>query len=603
MKKLILSAAAAAALSASATVSFWGDAWGDIGFGLNAHPSGGESVAFGDYAGYGAQEAWRTAFLGSYAGSTAARTWKSVYLGDEAGLSARSHSGVVAIGSGACAFASGLTNVVAIGTSAFAGWNALADATWINGQLYIGKGDGIFLTDDPALQFADAPLFYTNGCWTVRGDVHVEGEMKRVEPATGGFVDPLGAWAGEFDYYVDARIGSDGNSGLLGHPCATITGVVGRITAAYYNAETTNEFPTVCVMPGSYEYPGELPSMGITFVAASGRDATVIEPSDPSSSNACRQINVNPDSAYYLPTFKGFTFRGFNASRSYRVVMSNDYWWQCAAFFLVAFEDCVFENAKFFVAGSRSSTDYCYIFGGCVLSRCEVRPTVRFRSIDIYWFSNPGIWECFYASEFYDCVIRLGEDSDGTERLSHALGSRCFFSNSYVEKPKIGARYAIRKQASASNSTVTGHPPGMTNSTVRVGEDLYSFYPDRQLFGANSIVSIGSYDGGFVDTSWCPAYSAASFGDDLRPVDDSKRFYGYGSGADRRLRNAILADVADALTNEGYPSNVVVRLLAKRQSVASPAIPPERPTFAYHPEFRPPDPDDGEIDDEENEGE
>jgi len=611
MKRLILSAAAAAALSASATVSFWGDAWGDIGFGLNAHPSGGESVAFGDYAGYGAQGAWRSAFLGSYAGSGSAQAWKSVYLGDEAGLSARSHSGVVAIGSGACAFAAGLTNVVAIGTSAFAGWNAIADATWINGQLYIGKGDGIFLTDDPALQFADAPLFYTNGCWTVRGDVHVVGEMKRVEPATGGFVDPLGAWAGEFDYYVDARIGNDGNSGLLGHPCATITGVVGRITAALDNAETTNEFPTVCVMPGSYDYPGELPSIGITFVAVSGRDATFIEPS---SSNACRQINVNPDGAYYLPTFKGFTFRGFNASRAYGVRNSSDYWWQFGSFVLVAFEDCAFEDAEFFVVGIHTATTYCFIFAGCILSRCEVRPTVHFRSIQ-WGISNPGITDCFWASEFYDCVLRLGEDAGGTPTsrmsitgepmTSHGLATDCYFANTYAEKPKTAASYVARFRA--GGTTVTGRAVCATNSTFRVVQIINSLnlYQSDKNAIVNSIFSAGSYEGGFIGTSWYPAYGAAPFGDDLRPVDDSKRFYGYGSGADRRLRNAILADVADALTNEGYPSNVVMRLLAKRQPVAMSVAPPERPTFAMAnwDSFRPPDPDDEVIDDEENEGE
>jgi len=596
LRTLALSALALApCLAANATATFWGDGFGDIGFGLSARPSGGESVAFGDYAGNLAEDAWRTAFLGAYAGRLSRSMHRSVYLGDEAGQGSSLHDGVVAIGSAAASWSRGMTNVVAIGDWALAGWGNLCDATWINGQVYISKGDGIFITDDPSRQFADAPAFYTNGCWTLQGSLVVRGEMLREDPGTGDVVDPLGVWQGDYDYYVDGYRGLDTNSGRLGQPFQTLTGAVARIAADIDTGAFTNGVPTVAVSRGSYEYLGEIATTNaINFVAISGKGSTFIEPQ--TSGSPHRMGMPNSDDVTSLPVFKGFTFRGFNASSAYGGTVSSRPWWRNASFFLVAFEDCTFEDAPFFVVDGKSSTVYCYVFSYCILEKCEVRPTVRFRSVP--QGPNPGnagARDPFFCSEFYSSVIRFGEDVSDTESYSHLLSYSCHFDNCFVEKPKVGWSSVMRRNA--GYPTVSGLYPSVTNSTIRIGTNVNGSSSVSANYLWNSIYSVGSNSSGVSGTNFFPAYDEIAYGDDLRPTDFSKRFFGYMSGNDRGLKNAILSDVADALSNEGYPSNVVVRLLARRQPAAVPAAAPARPMRMVTPICR--DPEDIDLEYEE----
>lgn len=570
LRNLALSALALApCLAANATATFWGDGFGDIGFGLSARPSGGESVAFGDYAGNLAEDAWRTAFLGAYAGRLSRSMHRSVYLGDEAGQGSSLHDGVVAIGSAAASWSRGMTNVVAIGDWALAGWGNLCDATWINGQVYISKGNGIFITDDPSRQFADAPVFYTNGCWTLQGSLVVRGEMLREDPGTGDVVDPLGVWQGDYDYYVDGYRGLDTNSGRLGQPFASITGAVARISADIEGGTFTNGIPTVGVMRGSYEYPGTLPTNAFRFVAISGRGETFIEPQ---SAESCRRMSMpNSDDVSELTEFRGFTFRGFDSDTSYIRLFTRNEWWMRSPFFLLSFVDCIFEEATY---SAPSGTDwYRQVFLFCVLDGCEVRPTVRVVGEGSGSLNNPGINDLFRGSEFYSCVICMGTNTIAAHAHSPALASQCYFENCYVDVPVAGEYYVFRN---SSGGTVTGHSKGFKNSTVRVAIYLGSGSGSAGLGGENNICSVA--DRQFAtSTSLYPAYGEIEYGDDLRPKDYSKRFFGYGSGNDRGLRNAILTDVAAALADEGYPSNVVVRLLARRQPAAV-AEPPSRPT-------------------------
>lgn len=569
MKRTLILTLSLATFAASATVVFWGDGFGNIGFGLEAHPSGGESVAFGDYAGSLSQDIWRSAFLGAYAGERARDIGSSVYLGDEAGRKSSLHDGVVAIGDGALSWSKGATNVVAVGSNACAGWCNLRNTTWINGQLYISEEDGIFITDSPARQFADAPAFYTNGTWTIQGNIVVRGGMWREEPGTGAVVDPLGSWSGDYDYYIDCRRGGDGNSGRLGHPFASITGAVARISADIEGGTFTNGIPTVAVMRGSYEYPGTLPTNAFRFVAISGRGETSIEPQ---SAESCRRMSMpNSDDVSELTEFRGFTFRGFDSDTSYSRASSRNEWWMRSPFFLLAFSDCVFEEATY---SAESGDDlYRQVFLFCVLDGCEVRPTVRVVGEGSGWLGNSGINELFRGSEFYSCIICMGTNTIAAHTYSPAFASQCYFENCYVDVPVAGEYYVFR---SSSGATVTGHSKGFKNSTIRIAAYRGTGSGSAGLSGENSIFSVADRQSA-TTTSLYPAYGEIEYGDDLRPKDYSKRFFGYGSGNDRGLRNAILTDVAAALADEGYPSNVVVRLLARRQPAAA-AEPPSRPT-------------------------
>ena len=570
MKRTITLTLTLTSVAAFATVVFWGDGFGDIGFGLEAQPQGVESVAFGDYAGALSQDIWRSAFLGAYAGERGRNIGSSVYLGDEAGRRSSLHDGVVAIGDGALAWSRGATNVVAIGSYACTGWCNVRNTTWINGQLYISEEDGIFITDSPARQFADAPAFYTNGTWTIQGNVVVRGGMWREEPGTGTVGDPLGAWSGDYDYYIDCRRGGDGNPGRLGHPFASITGAVARISADIEGGTFTNGIPTVGVMRGSYEYPGTLPTNAFRFVAISGRGETFIEPQ---SAESCRRMSMpNSGDVSELTEFRGFTFRGFDSDTSYSMSAYGDEWWMRSPFFLLSFVDCIFEEATY---SKPSASYYRQVFLFCVLDGCEVRPTVRPAGGDVSsgWLGNPGINEFFRGSEFYSCVICMGTNTIAAHAHSPAFASQCYFENCYVDVPVVGEYYVFRN---GSGGTVTGHSKGFKNSTVRVAVYPGSGSGSAGLTGDNCIFSVA--DRQFAtSTSLYPAYGEIEYGDDLRPKDYSKRFFGYGSGNDRGLRNAILTDVAAALADEGYPSNVVVRLLARRQPAAV-AEPPSRPT-------------------------
>ena len=558
---------AAAFSAANATVVFWGDGFGDIGFGALAHPSGSESVAFGDYAASLSQDIWRSSFVGAYAGANARALHSSVYLGDEAGIGCSEHDGVVAIGSGAAAFVRGATNVVAIGSSAMAGWGGLSDATYVNGQLYMAKGDGIFLTDDPTLQFSSAPLYYTNGVWTLRGNVHVQGRMTREAPGTGETVEVLGAWPGDFDYYLDARRGDDGNSGRIGFPCQSITGIVARVEADIASGAWTNGIPQIGVMRGSYDYPGTISTNAMRFVSVQGRDATVIEPLDPANSNAIRRLSMPNGGVSELTEFNGFTFKGFNASTAYGGGGAYGSWWNNAAFFLVYFSDCVFEDAEFFLIPGYTYSNYLYFFSYCVLDKCEVRETVRYRSNSYLAEGNDGVASLFNSSEFYSCIIRLGEDAPDGELGYANLAVDCYFENCLVYKPKLKKSRAVRK----IGGTVTGRIPGIYGSTILIGEHVGGTFMTTTPGSSwavsveNSIVADGTNTHVYDSTSWYPTYSQLTLGDDLRPTDDSKIFFGYESGEGRRLRNAILEAVAAALNDQGYEEPVVTRLLAARQ--------------------------------------
>ena len=579
-KAFILASGIGLALAARATVVFWGDSFGDIGFGLAAQPQGAESVAFGDYAGALSQGIWRSSFVGAYSGRYARDVLASVYFGDEAGLGAGAHSGVVAIGDGALACSKGATNVVAIGTGACAGWCNVHDTTWINGQVYISEEDGIFVTDSPSRQFADAPVFYTNGCWTIRGNLHVIGEMTRADPGTGDVVDPLGAWSGDYDYYVDCRRGGDGNSGRLGRPFASITGAVARIAADLEGGVFTNGVPTVGVMRGAYEYPGTLPTNAFRFVAISGKGDTFIEPQ---STNSCRRMSMPNGDVEALTEFRGFTFRGFDSDTSYSWHSFDGVWWKRSPFFLIEFRDCAFEEATYSTA---SGTDwYRQVFLFCVLDGCEVRPTVRVCGRDDGGVSNYGVNELFRGCEFHSCVIRMGTNTVAASSRSPSASSSCYFENCYVDIPGVGGKYTFKP----NGSTVTGRGPGITNSTIRVGAYLGSGTGVNALPAAgNSIISVQDSTQAASGTSIYPAYGEVEYGDDLRPKDYSKRFFGYMSGNDRGLRNAILTDVSEALREEGY-TNVAVRVLALRQpaihdEAPSPAVGQQLPVVAPDPE-------------------
>lgn len=536
MKKfIIINCATAFAFAATASEMISGAYNTTLGYLAGLDGSGDRITAVGAAAGGSSWENGNTTFVGAASGVG------SYYLQNCIGLGYRS-----------LRQAHNMTNVVAIGSGAFSEAEGHRDATWINGHFYAenGKGVHLFETNDRNAPGA-ASLSISNGVAVIKGDLVVTGDIWR--RADGLLSDNENRK--EFDYYLSASYGDDDASGNESAPCRTIAGVLNRIQSDCDNGLAEGEFFTVGVHRGTYEYPGDIPSVGVELVAIDGKEKTFIAPL---SDDSPRRISKSASGVNYLTGFRGFTFEGFNTDISFRWSGGNPDWVKRSAFFLIEFTDCVFQNAHYINTRPNNSMSwYAFTFNCCVCTDCEVKPTV----VPIFELqknngNNPGISDIIYRSEFRNCVIRFGADEDLSVDYAKSVCAYTRMENCFVEIPKAGSYYALR--AASTHTTVTGLVSGFYDSTIIIRESKnYTPSLDSQTNGRLYDCLVSFPVGGWSDRlteNGNRSEIGFEFGEDYRPNDYALRFYGYHAQCDRGLRNSIIGDLVNALEAHDQPA-------------------------------------------------
>ena len=498
--------------------------------------SGAFNTSLGYLAGHGAQGNRMTVMGAGSGGESYSDDYVELF-GGACGTFSSYLIDVTGIGYRSVRYSSNMSNVVAIGSFSLSDISQLHDATYLNGQFYAEKDYGLYLTNDKDLKRERAPIFFTNGVWTMNANLVIKGQ---VEIASEQPLIPIDI-SGMYDLYLDSEKGDDANTGYVNRPKRTMKAILDKIAETDFD---TNYYVTVCVYPGQYEYPMDLDSnVGIVFDAIGGSDKTFI--GEPFGVSASTNRYVNNRSPYWI-AYNGFTFRDFDAGL--------EEGGPAGAFCYVWFGGCEFTDAQPRISRNRS------VFHGCVLDKgCVLGSTViPMRNGD---FSGLELNEhnVIIGSEIYDSIISFGNGADDDRNTAPRLSHRSRFVNSFV---LFGICYgAVTYPASDDELTILGQDPTVIETTVIVHSTNQNHFKDvigtyeRKQPAKNCLIAINQVDEADVYGESNKAVSSDVLKfvtGSYRPLDSQYWYWGYDSAKTRNIRNSVLADVAIALDQEGY---------------------------------------------------
>ena len=321
----------------------------------------------------------------------------------------------------------GMTDVrrsVGIGISSMRGANGLYHATDINGQFYADESNRVIRIGVDNRGDSNTPLSYSNGLWTVNGNLLVNGSI-----SVGSSTVPSAQPSEEFDLYVDASRGDDGYDGTTPFtPKRTIDGAI---------AALTNAGERICLRSGHYAYPRlahkrylHVPdSMGwFSVVGIDGKENTYIDGMGlpPGTNNwICATTDSGGMCEFHGVTFKNWSSGTFvywnNTVTPYRYA---------GPFVFLYFEDCDFADTQCHAAVNGYTgvnRDGGCVFFNCIFKSCSFRNIV----VDGLGFGYYGLSPFLSACLAVDCDLSVTGRSDTRTYCQIAYDTHLF--NSYME--------------------------------------------------------------------------------------------------------------------------------------------------------------------------
>ncbi|MBO5705594.1 MAG: hypothetical protein J6S05_01090 [Bacteroidaceae bacterium] len=494
----------------------------------------------------------RSTVMGAGAGGEATGIVRTDFMGAAAGAYSSNLTDCIGIGFRSLMNSSDMSEVVAIGTDAFTNRTGLTKATWINGQFVAyGQNNTFAIRAKRETPETNAPIYYADGVLNLNAaEIRFNGTTAS-SGGMGGASDPMLAG---YDLYVDCVNGNDSYAGTtLGTAKRTIDG-------AY--AAVTNHDATICLLPGIHLAPTSVlggstgswsnidyPAYRVHLVAPYGKEKTVIDGEGLRSYWGC---------SYPFSSIKGCTLRNMVSRKMNRPV-----------FFAVFFLDCDIDASNNPVMSNYATA----LFEYCVLEKCFVIGGVSQQYSDEPEGSMSSAGAIIESSDSFDTVFDLA-----TTGMCKSVTRNSHFENCFFRIGKVW-RFSI----SETDGSVLGNESGFFDSTV-VCPALSSEYVMSTAVGC--LLGLGSVDEspayGRMTESVCTnaATVAALIQSDYRPpVGEWRfRFVGYGSAADRAVKNSMENSIIDALLkNEDLNITQTARMnlmrsVALNESIDAPRV-------------------------------
>lgn len=467
-------------------------------------------AAFAAVEACGAEGDWLT-WGGVLAGSGMTGT-RTTMLGAAAGGGATGADRCVFIGGGAGAYSTNLTRCVAIGHGAMARTASLNGATWLNGQFYTSaQGNEFWIKASPDTPDTNAPIHYADGVLNLNATVRLNGgEMSGGGPS-GGSSGPslLG-----YDLYVDAANGDDIHSGAS--PASAK-----RTLDAAVSLVATNDV-RICLLPGVYSSPtgtystkNEYPAYRVHFVAPHGPDKVTMTGGGERFLTGCSNA---------FTSVAGCTLTGFKVAKNSQ-----------PAFFGLHFTNCVFTGEVW-----QSNPEKAPTFGSCLFDDCRVSLARRVESDAAS--SNSGS-AFLHGCEAERTVFNVASTNAPKVLLYGSALRDCYVYAEGVSCLAVGS----------SQGTVLGGVMSLADCTVvcpSEAETGSGTIPVRGcLIGVGTNGVAGAWSGLENSIVTNAAAIAEALEADCRPAVTNwrYRFHGYGSAAERALRDSVLESIRAAL--------------------------------------------------------
>ncbi|MGN0851862.1 MAG: hypothetical protein ACI4Q3_00635 [Kiritimatiellia bacterium] len=473
--------------------------------------SGVDSLAIGNLAGKGGS-ANRTVVIGSGAGAYMTGGDSNLFVGAASGLRTKNVKSSVALGHYAMRGATNLTRCVGIGDLAFKEAKDINGATWINGQFYAGDGR-FWIRPGTGGNETNSPIYYANGTLYLNA--------QKVVAAGGGVISggTAGAGAETYDWYVSSA-GDDANDGR------TAASAKRTIDAAWDEAAHGDR---IAVLPGTYYSPSGMSvdmtwndgssvvitNKAVDIVATSGPDYTFID------GGGVRSFIGNAGS---MPTVKGFTVRNIGSS-----IYSKTYRTGAAA---VCFDGCRMAwTNQYEINHSNCGMSW------CVFTNCDIYASMVVSN----YIGGQGYDNTFVACNLMDSRIKM-EQTDGNKYK--------FGQNNAVERclvhldgaQEVGFWMNSCYAPLGGSTTWTDSTLIATNCTYKNNSTPLKTWKDCLVIAPPS--EIGTWPESKTEDTLFAAYeNPIPLGPDGRPNDSHLlwRFYGYGSKAERTLRDALVS--------------------------------------------------------------
>lgn len=455
----------------------------------------------------GAEGDWLT-WGGVLAGSGMTGT-RTTMLGGAAGGGATGADRCVFIGTGAGAYSTNLTRCVAIGQGAMSRAASVNGATWINGQFYASaQGNEFWIKSNPDTPDTNAPIHYANGVLDLNATVRLNGGEISGGGSSGG---DSGASLLGYDLYVDSVNGDDLYAG-------TSPASAKRTIDAAYSLVATNDV-RICLLPGVHASPtgdfstkNAYPAYRVHFVAPHGPDKTILD------GGGARYLTGASQS---FSSVAGCTLRNF------RIVNNSQ-----PAFFSLHFTNCVFTGEMWQTNAEKAPTfEYC-LFDGCRvdMARCLTSDSANSNS---------------FSSFLYGCEANRSEfrvaNTNAPKVFAYMTGFRdCYIWTENASRLAVEGVTALETAAAFRDSTVV---------CPSAGEIYGKVVADGCLLGVGTDGAAFAWAGVTNSVLTNAAAVAEAIGADFRPAVTNwrYRFLGYGSAAERAMRDAMLESIRAAL--------------------------------------------------------
>ena len=450
----------------------------------------------------------RSEMLGAGAGGESSGIVRTDLVGAAAGAFSTNLTDCVGVGYRALRGSSGMSRVVAIGANALTNRSGMSRLTWINGHLYASaQGNEFWLKANPSTPDTNAPIHYADGVLSLNATVRVNGG--EISGGSGG--GSPGADLSGYDLYVDPVSGDDSYDG-------TSPATAKRTIDAAYALVSTND-ARICLMPGTHPSPSgdfstknAYPAYRVHFVAPYGPEKTRLDGGGERYFTGCSSV---------FTSISGCALGGFR-------IINNSH----PAFFAVSFTNCVFTGDVW-----QSSAEKAPAFEHCLFADCRADLA---RTVQADGASQNLASSFFVGCEAWDSVFAVANTN-----APKVFAYQTVFRNCHVWTENA-SRLAVAGQSTLGNAAA------FRDSTVicpSAGEIFGSVPATGCLLGIGTNGAAFAWGGATNSVLTDAATLSAALGGDLRPAVTNwrYRYLGYGSAAERAVRDSMLESIRAAL--------------------------------------------------------